>query len=74
MKVMDLNMFPKRKWERSSPMWPEDKSLPTMTPDGQQLWYGREPNAVDKANRQDWIRVGCSAKAFEKYRDKEVAA
>ena len=54
-------------------MWPA-APLPIMTPDGKQLWYSKDPNPIDKSNRQDWIRAGGSAKAFEKYRDKEVAA
>ena len=69
-----MNMFPIRKWERSSPMWPKDEPLPVITPDGEQLWYGRQPNLGDKANRQNWIRAGYSAKTFEKHRAEEAAA
>ena len=74
LKVTDLNMFPIRKWEPASPMWPEDKSLLAMTLDGKQLWYSREPNLMDKLNRANWIRAGYSAKTFEKHRNEEAAA
>ena len=72
--TMELTVFPKCKWGPSSPMWPKGILFPVMTPDGNQLWYSREANAVDKLNRQNWRRAGYSAKTFEKHRNEEAAA